>query len=83
MQFLTSDRKLTANDSRLKGIADADCYKDGALWKYTVGETPNYNEIRRLRREVAKKFPQAFIAAFRDGKRMDLDEAIAEAQRSK
>ena len=83
VQFLTSDRKLKASDSRLKGIADADCYKDGALWKYTVGETPNYNEIRRLRREVAKKFPQAFIAAFRDGKRMDLDEAIAEAQRSK
>ena len=82
VQFLTSDRKLKDTDSRLKGIKDADCYKEGALWKYTVGATPNYNEIRRLRREVAKKFPQAFIAAFRDGKRMDLDEAIAEFQKS-
>ena len=82
VQFLTSERKLKDTDSRLKGIKDADCYKEGALWKYTVGATPNYNEIRRLRREVAKKFPQAFIAAFRDGKRMDLDEAIAEFQKS-
>lgn len=75
VQFLTSDRKLKSTDSRLKGIKDADCYKEGALWKYTVGSTTSYNEIRQLRREVAKKFPQAFIAAFRDGKRMDLEEA--------
>jgi N-acetylmuramoyl-L-alanine amidase len=75
VQFLTSDRKLKATDSRLKGIKDFDCYKEGALWKYTVGSSTSYSEIQRKRREVAKKFPQAFIAAFRDGKRMDLDEA--------
>ena len=75
VQFLTSDRKLKATDSRLKGIKDFDCYKEGALWKYTVGSSTSYREIQQKRREVAKKFPQAFIAAFRDGKRMDLDEA--------
>jgi N-acetylmuramoyl-L-alanine amidase len=75
VQFLTSDRKLASTDSRLKGLKDADCYKEGGLWKYTVGGTTNYSEIQKLRRDVAKKFPQAFIAAFRDGKRMDLDEA--------
>ncbi len=75
VQFLTSDRKLKATDSRLKGIKDFDCYKEGALWKYTVGSTTSYKEIQQQRRVVAKKFPQAFIAAFRDGKRMDLDEA--------
>ena len=82
VQFLTSATKLKSTDSRLKGIKDADCYKDGSLWKYTVGSTSNYNEIRQLRREVAKKFPQAFIAAFRNGKRMDLDEAISESQKT-
>lgn len=75
VQFLTSDRKLKATDSRLKGIKDFDCYKEGALWKFTVGSSTSYREIQQKRREVAKKFPQAFIAAFRDGKRMDLDEA--------
>jgi len=83
VQFLTSDRKLKATDKRLKGLKDTDCYKEGALWKYTVGSTTDYDEIRRLRRQVAKSFPQAFIAAFRDGQRMDLDEAIAEARKNK
>ncbi len=75
VQFLTSERKLKAGDSRLKGIKDADCYKEGALWKYTVGSSTNYTEILQLRRRVAKNFPQAFVIAFREGKRMDLEEA--------
>ena len=75
VQFLTSDRKLKAGDKQLKGIKDTDCYKEGALWKYTVGCSADYNEILRLRRQVAKTFPQAFIVAFRDGQRMDLEEA--------
>ncbi len=79
VQFLTSDRKLKSSDSRMKGLTGVDSYKDGALWKYTVGSTTDYSAIKKLRREVAKKFPQAFIVAFRDGKRMDLDTAISEA----
>jgi len=75
VQFLTSDRKLKADDSRLQGLKDAGCYKEGALWKYTAGCSADYKEILKLRRQVAKTFPQAFIVAFRDGRRMDLDEA--------
>ena len=75
VQFLTSDRKLKANDQKLRGVKDADCYKEGALWKYTVGCSADYNEILRLRRKLAKTFPQAFIVAFSGDKRMDLDEA--------
>jgi N-acetylmuramoyl-L-alanine amidase len=79
VQFLTCDRKLKTTDSQMKGLKDVDCYKDGSLWKYTVGSTTDYSEIRQLRRQVAKSFPQAFIVAFRDGARMDLDTAINEA----
>ena len=75
VQFLTSDRQLKATDKRLKGMTDVDSYKEGALWKYTVGASSDYGEISRLRRQVAKQFPEAFIVAFRDGRRMDLDEA--------
>ena len=70
VQFMTSDRLLKAGDSRMKGLTDVDAYKDGNIWKYTVGASTDYNEIRALRREVAQKFPQAFIIAFKNGERV-------------
>ena len=78
VQFMTSDRQLKAGDSRMKGLTGVDSYKDGAVWKFTVGASTDYNEIRSLRREVAQKFPQAFIVAFKNGERMDTQAAIQE-----
>ncbi len=33
-------------------------------------------EIRRLRKEIIDRFPDAFIIAFKNGQRMDVNEAI-------
>ena len=46
--------------------------------KYTLGASTNYNEIAGLRKSVLEKFPEAFIIAFKDGRRMDVNEAIRE-----
>ncbi len=71
VQFMASDRKLNAGDRQFKGLKDVDCYKDGKMWKYTVGATTDFNEARRLRTKVAKTFPQAFIVTFRNGGRVE------------
>jgi N-acetylmuramoyl-L-alanine amidase len=78
VQILTSDRKLSPRDSRLKGLQNVDCYKEKGLWKFTVGASADYNEINRLRREVAQKFPSAFVIAFKNGERTDVQAAIQE-----
>lgn len=83
VQFLACERQLRAGDSRLKGLTGTDCYKEGNLWKYTIGASVNYPEIRDLRKEVAQKFPQAFIVAFKNGERMDTQTAIREYQQKK
>ena len=83
VQFMALTQKLKTGDSRLKGLKDVDCYQDGNTWKYTVGSTSNYNEIRQLRQEVAKQFPQAFIVAFKDGERIDTQAAIQELKKKK
>ena len=75
VQILASSSRIKAGDARLKGVKNADYYQEGGLYKYTVGASENYNEIARLRREIAQKFPEAFIIAFRDGVRMDVNEA--------
>jgi N-acetylmuramoyl-L-alanine amidase len=41
------------------------------------GNTPNYDEAKKLLKEaVAKGYDSAFIIALKDGKRIDLKEAI-------
>ena len=75
VQILASSSRIKAGDARLKGVKNADYYQEGGLYKYTVGASENYNEIARLRREIAQKFPEAFIIAFRNGVRMDVNEA--------
>ena len=46
--------------------------------KYTYGASADYNEINRLRKSIANKFPDAFVIAFKDGERMDVNKAIRE-----
>ena len=78
LQILTSSTRLKATDARLKGESSATYYEEGGLYKYTVGASEDYNEISRLRKTLQEKFPQAFIIAFKDGKKMDVREAIRE-----
>ena len=78
LQILTSSAKLKPNDPQLKGQKQADYYKEGGLYKYTLGSSENYQEIYQLRKAQVARFPQSFIIAFKDGKRMDVQEAIRE-----
>jgi N-acetylmuramoyl-L-alanine amidase len=78
VQFLASSSKIKAGDARLKGMKNSDFYIEGGLYKYTVGDSENYYEIYRLRKTIAEKFPEAFIIAFKDGSRMNVNEAIRE-----
>ena len=77
IQLLTAQKPLPANSPQLKGIK-ADYYVEDGLYKYTYGATPDYNAILKLRRQVADKFPGAFVIAFRSGEKMKLQEAINE-----
>jgi len=81
VQVMTGDLPLKANDKRLRGLSDVGFYQEGAIYKYTVGASENYNEIYKLRKSLIKRFPQAFIIAFKDGQKMDVREAIKEFKR--
>lgn len=83
VQITTSDRKLSSGNSRLKGVEDADSYFENGLYKYTVGSSTNYNEIYQLRKTLLGKFPDAFIIAFKNGEKMNVQEAIREFKSNK
>ena len=76
VQLLVADKPLKANDRRLKGIKPVEYYKEKGMYKYTYGNTTDYNEIVRKHRSVKGKLPGTFIVAFMNGERMNLHEAI-------
>ena len=83
LQILASPTKLKSTDPQLKGQKPADCYQEGGLYKYTLGSSENYNEIFQLRKSMLAKFPQAFIIAFKNGNKMNVQEAIREFKNNK
>lgn len=83
VQVTANSTKLPKNAPQLKGLDNVDFYQEGGMYKYTVGASPDYNEISQLRKQLLDRFPQAFIVAFKDGKRCDVQEAIREFRRKK
>ena len=77
LQILSTSSPLPAGSSRLKGLK-ALYYKENGLYKYTYGETTDYNEIMRLKRKMADKFKDAFVVAFKGTEKMNLQEAVRE-----
>lgn len=83
IQILTSSSPLTKNDKRLKGLKDVDYYKEKGLYKYTYGASADYNKVLRSKRAITDKFKDAFIIAFRDGEKMNINAAIAEFKKKR
>ncbi|MCR5076874.1 MAG: N-acetylmuramoyl-L-alanine amidase [Prevotella sp.] len=78
VQVFAVNRRLRPGSEQFHGHKDADFFQEGSLYKYTIGSSTDYNEINRLREKLKKDFPQSFIIAFKDGKRMNTSQAIAE-----
>ena len=83
VQILASSRLLKAGDSQLNGVTDFEVYQEGGLYKYMLGASNNYNDIYKLRKSVSEKFPEAFIIAFKNGEKMNVNQAIREFKAGK
>lgn len=83
IQILTASKPLAKNDKRLKGLKDVDYYKEKGIYKYTYGASGDYNKVLRTKRNITAQFKDAFIIAFRNGEKMNVNEAIAEFKKRK
>lgn len=70
VQFLTASEHIKAKDSRFKGLKDVEEYQENGLYKYTYGSAADLSEAQTILKKVKKKFKEAFIVTFRDGKRI-------------
>lgn len=76
VQIMASTSPLPKNSSRFKGYTGIDHFEEGGMYKYTIGSSADYNAVNRQRAQLNADFPGCFVIAFRDGKKMNINEAI-------
>ena len=81
VQIFALNRSLRPGSQQFKGHKNVDSYRDGNVFKYTIGSTSNYNDIVKLRKSLSEDFPESFIIAFKDGQRIDINTAITESRK--
>lgn len=75
VQILVSKSELKHNDRQFKQLKDISYYQDKGLYKYTSGIFYSEQEAQAHRRSIKNLFPDAFVVAIKDGKRITMDEA--------
>ncbi|WP_294456718.1 N-acetylmuramoyl-L-alanine amidase [uncultured Bacteroides sp.] len=84
IQILASDKVIAKNSRQFKGLSPVDYYKENGMIKYTYAEDTDYNKILRIKRKtVDPKFKDAFIIAFKNGEKMNVNQAIKEFKNQK
>ena len=78
VQISAGGKKLETTPGNFKGLKNISVSTDnGILYKYMYGETSNYEDAKQnLLDAKTKGYDSAYIIAFKDGKKIDIKEAI-------
>lgn len=76
VQFSTLKRKISVTDKAFKGIKEVEVYESNGAYRYVSGHFQTKSEaVARLTEVRNLGFTDAFIIAFKDGKRVSVKEA--------
>jgi N-acetylmuramoyl-L-alanine amidase len=76
VQIAASSRKLETKPYNFKGLDNISREQEGSLYRYFYGSTSNYGEAKQLEDIAKKKYKSCFIVSYKDGKRIELSEAL-------
>lgn len=77
VQISASGKKLDLTPSNFKGLNNISMEEDKTIIKYYYGQVKEHAEAKELLAEAKEKgFTSAFIVAFKDGKKISIQEAL-------
>jgi len=76
IQLSASDKKLSLNSKRFKGIENISEIKTGGYYKYYCLENKSLSKAKQNLATIRIKIPDAFIAAFKNGEPIPWKEAM-------
>jgi len=77
IQISSSKRKIATKSYNFKGLKNVERVKVQSYYKYYYGKSSNYKSIQSLLKRVKKKgYRSAFIAAFKNGDKISVRQAL-------
>lgn len=81
VQISTSSSKIETTPSNFKGLNGVDVYLSGKFYKYTYGSCKGFKEAKVILKELNELgYSTAFITAFENGNRINLQDAIKQTE---
>lgn len=76
VQIITTSKRIPAGSSKFQGL-EVEEMQAGELWKYSVGSATDLAGAREIQKTCKSKgFDGAFITAWKNGTRIDLQQAV-------
>jgi tetratricopeptide (TPR) repeat protein len=80
VQFASADKEVDAK-SKFPNVKEVWFYKAGAVYKYTSGSFASFDEATRHQLKLRELgYKDCFVAAFKNGQRMEINEAKKQAE---
>ena len=77
VQLSASSKKVELAPKNFRGLKNISMLFENNVYKYMYGETSDYNEVKKQLQEAkAKGYDSAFLIAFKNGKKMSIQEAL-------
>lgn len=75
VQFFASSESVSTQDKRFAGLPSVMKYNENNMWKFTAGNESTYEAIQPILKQVKSQYPDAFVVAFKNDKKISVSEA--------
>ncbi|MEE4284917.1 MAG: MlaD family protein [Mariniphaga sp.] len=76
VHLVSSENQVSTDTERFAGLGEIEEFEASGAYSYLVGSTGSFTEIVELHEKALKKFPNAAIVAFKNGRLIKLERAL-------
>jgi phospholipid/cholesterol/gamma-HCH transport system substrate-binding protein len=80
IHLVSSENRIPPDATHFQGLEPIEEYEASGAFSYLTGSTGSFSEILELHKKALRKFPDASIVAFKNGRLINLEKALKSLQ---